>query len=153
MDTGSLTIRAAGKSDLPQLLDLYRELQPGDPVLTLGSASPHMDQILAHPGMKLLIATVDQLAVATITLIVIPNLTRGGAPYGLMENVVTAKAHRKRGYAGALIQHGFEIAWKADCYKVMLLSGSTDPETLDFYRNCGFVQNKTGFQIRRPSGV
>jgi hypothetical protein len=31
----------------------------------------------------------------------------------------------------------------------MLLTGSTDPATLRFYENCGFLQNKTGFQIRR----
>lgn len=153
MDAGSFKIRAASMSDLPALLDLYRELQPDDPQLTLASAAPHMQQILGQPGMTLLIATIDQIAIATITLVVIPNLTRDGAPYALIENVVTATAHRKRGYAGALIRHGFEISWKAGCYKVMLLSGSTDPATLDFYRNCGFVQNKTGFQIRRPAGV
>jgi len=27
------------------------------------------------------------------------------------------------------------------CYKVMLLDGSKNPATLDFYRNCGFVQD------------
>jgi hypothetical protein len=31
----------------------------------------------------------------------------------------------------------------------MLLTGSKDPGTLAFYREAGFEQNKTGFQIRR----
>ena len=101
----------------------------------------------------MLLALSDGVAVATITLVVIPNFTRGGAPYALIENVVTAPAHRQRSHAGALIRHGFARAWEAGCYKVMLLSGSNTPATLDFYRSCGFVQDKTGFQIRRPAGL
>jgi hypothetical protein len=31
----------------------------------------------------------------------------------------------------------------------MLLTGSEDPTTLRFYENCGFTQDKTGYQIRR----
>lgn len=90
---------------------------------------------------------------ATVTLAVIPNLTRGGASYGLIENVVTDARYRKRGHAGALIRQAFDRAWSAGCYKVMLLTGKTDTATLAFYEGCGFVQNKTGFQVRRPAGL
>jgi hypothetical protein len=31
----------------------------------------------------------------------------------------------------------------------MLLTGSKNPATLRFYENCGFAQDKTGYQIRR----
>jgi GNAT superfamily N-acetyltransferase len=79
----------------------------------------------------------------------VPNLTRGGAPYALIENVVTHADHRKKGYAAAVIGRAVEEAWKAGCYKVMLLTGSKNPATLRFYENCGFVQDKTGYQIRR----
>lgn len=150
MDTEAFGIRAATRDDLPALLELYHELQPDDPALAFDNASHRMDEILNQPVMTLLVGTVDRKPVATITLVVIPNLTRNGAPYALIENVVTANAHRKRGYAGALIRHGLQIAWENGCYKVMLLSGSRNPATLDFYRNCGFVQDKTGFQVRRP---
>lgn len=153
MNTEAFGIRAAKLDDLPALLELYRELQPGDLTLALDDASQRMVQILSQPGMTLFIGTADQKPVATITLVVIPNLTRNGAPYALIENVVTANAHRKRGYAGALIRQGLQTAWESGCYKVMLLSGSRNPATLDFYRNCGFVQDKTGFQIRRPAAL
>jgi predicted GNAT family acetyltransferase len=83
-------------------------------------------------------------------LIVTPNLTRNGASYALIENVVTHADHRKKGYGAALLAHTAERAWEAGCYKVMLLTGSKNPATLRFYENCGFVQDKTGFQIRRP---
>ena len=82
--------------------------------------------------------------------IIVPNLTRGGASYALIENVVTHAEHRRRGYAGALIGYAVNEAWKAGCYKVMLLTGSKNPATLRFYENCGFLQDKTGYQIRRP---
>lgn len=42
-----------------------------------------------------------------------------------------------------------EQLWQQRCYKVMLLTGSTNPATLKFYREVGFEQNKTGFQIRQ----
>jgi len=49
----------------------------------------------------------------------------------------------------ALLERAVSIAWEHDCYKAMLLTGSTEPATLAFYRGAGFEQNKTGFQIRR----
>ncbi|KGF68017.1 acetyltransferase [Hoeflea sp. BAL378] len=153
MASADIEIREAGPGDLPALLDLYRHLQPDDPDMDEDLARTRFAQMLGHPGLAVLLALSDGVPVSTITLIVIPNLTRGGAPYALIENVVTAAAHRKRGHAGALIRHGFARAWDRGCYKVMLLSGSKDPATLDFYRRCGFVQDKTGFQIRRPAGL
>jgi GNAT superfamily N-acetyltransferase len=69
--------------------------------------------------------------------------------YALIENVVTAASHRKRGFGRALLERAVSIAWEHGCYKVMLLTGSTEPATLAFYRGVGFEQNKTGFQIRR----
>ncbi len=58
--------------------------------------------------MTVLIGFADGRAAATVTLIVVPNLTRKGAPYALIENVVTHADHRKRGYAGALIRRAID---------------------------------------------
>jgi GNAT superfamily N-acetyltransferase len=80
---------------------------------------------------------------------VIPNLTRGGQPYGLIENVVAHAEHRGRGYGKKLLQAAVTAAWEADCYKVMLMTGSKKPSTLAFYASAGFEQDKTGFQVRR----
>jgi len=151
MARAGFDIRAAGPKDLSALMDLYRELQPDDAEMGAPLAHERFTQMLAHPGMKVFLAFSGERAVSTITLVIIPNLTRGGAPYALIENVVTHAVHRQRGYSGALIRHGLDCAWKAGCYKVMLLSGSRNPATLDFYRHCGFVQDKTGFQIRRTA--
>jgi GNAT superfamily N-acetyltransferase len=143
-------IRPASRSDLPGLMTLYRHLNPTDPVLDEALAEERFSDILAQPGMTVFIGYAGDVAAATVTSVVVPNLTRSGAPYGLIENVVTHADHRKRGYAGAVIRHAIADAWNAGCYKVMLLTGSKNPATLRFYENCGFVQDKTGYQIRRP---
>ena len=92
---------------------------------------------------------VQDAIVASCTLIVIPNLTRGGQSYGLIENVVTHAAHRGRGFGKQLLEAAVAAAWQAKCYKVMLMTGSKKPSTLAFYTAAGFEQNKTGFQVRR----
>ncbi|NEJ73280.1 GNAT family N-acetyltransferase [Rhizobium phaseoli] len=146
----NVAIRAAVASDLPGLTLLYQHLNPADPVLDQAMAEERFSAILAQPGMTVFIGFAGDLAAATATLIVVPNLTRNGASYALIENVVTHADHRQRGYAGGVIGHAVTEAWRAGCYKVMLLTGSTNPATHRFYENCGFVRGKTGFQIRRP---
>lgn len=146
----NFSIRPATADDLPALLSLYRQLNPDDPLLPNDVATTGFTAISEQPGMTVLLGLSGDTVTSTATLAIIPNLTRGGAPYALIENVVTDERYRKRGHAGALIKRAFDHAWSAGCYKVMLLTGKTDAATLAFYEGCGFAQNKTGFQIRRP---
>jgi N-acetylglutamate synthase-like GNAT family acetyltransferase len=145
-----IVIRPAATGDLPALLALYRHLNHDDPNMDSRLAEDRFAEVLAHPGMTVFAAFEGNLAVSSVTLIVIPNLTRCGASYALIENVVTHADRRQRGHARALIKTAIATAWEKNCYKVMLLTGSKEPATLRFYANCGFSQDKTGFQIRRP---
>ena len=149
MAGGDFIIRPAVVGDLQDLTTLYKHLSPTDPVLAPDVAMDRFSAILVQPGMTVLIGFAGEIAAATVTLIIVPNLTRNGASYALIENVVTHTDHRKQGYAGKLIRHAIAQAWNAGCYKVMLLTGSKNPATLRFYENCGFTQDKTGYQIRR----
>lgn len=147
------SIRPATQADLPALLALYRHLNADDPEIAPDIAAERFAEITAQPGMTVLIGLSGEALTASVTLVVIPNLTRSGTPYALIENVVTHADYRKRGHARALIRHAFASAWRQGCYKVMLLTGSKDPATLAFYEGCGFTQDKTGFQIRRPPRI
>jgi GNAT superfamily N-acetyltransferase len=149
MADADFMVRPAAMGDLTDLLILYLNLSPSGPTLDPAHAKERFSAMLGQPGMTVFIGIAGNVAVATATLIVIPNLTRNGASYALIENVVTHAAHRKRGHAAVVIRHAVEEAWNAGCYKVMLLTGSKDPATLRFYENCGFTQDKTGYQIRR----
>jgi GNAT superfamily N-acetyltransferase len=144
-----LLVRSIEKADLPALLELYRDLTPSDPPLAFKDAASIWKQLSRYAGSTIFVGERRQVLVATCTLIVVPNLTRGGLPYALIENVVTGSKYRKQGNGGAVLKHAVAAAWNLNCYKVMLLTGSKDPATLKFYQEVGFEQNKTGFQIRR----
>ncbi|ESQ93212.1 GNAT family N-acetyltransferase [Asticcacaulis benevestitus] len=144
-----MNIRFSDREDMPQLLKLYRHLNPDDKETTVEVAFKNWERLKLYPGSNILIGCLDADIVATCTLVVIPNLTRAGAPYALIENVVTHSAHRNKGYGKAVLKDATEAAWRAGCYKVMLLTGSKQPAVLKFYQDAGFEQNKTGFQMRR----
>lgn len=142
-------IRPASRADLPQLLALYPHLDPADRIPTLDVAERRLEELQKYEGSAILVALREDDIVASCTLIVIPNLTRGGQPYGLIENVVTHLAFRGLGLGKQILKAAVEAAWQADCYKVMLMTGSKKSSTLAFYAAAGFEQNKTGFQVRR----
>ena len=145
----SLTIRPATCADLPQLLALYPHLDPADRIPTLEIAERRFEKFKRYPGSEIFIGLTESRVVTSCTLIVIPNLTRGGQPYGLIENVVTHEDFRGRGLGKKILKAAVDAAWRQDCYKVMLMTGSKKPSTLAFYASAGFEQNKTGFQVRR----
>jgi GNAT superfamily N-acetyltransferase len=142
-------IRAASRADLPALLELYLHLDPADRLPSLAVAEQRFEDLQKYRGSAIFVAVCDHTVTASCTLIVIPNLTRGGQPYGLVENVVTHGDFRGRGFGKQLLQAAVAAAWQADCYKVMLMTGSKKPSTLAFYASAGFEQTKTGFQVRR----
>ena len=144
-----LNIREAQSGDLPQLQQLYRHLTPDDPICPADDALAILQRFLSYPGSAILIGEADGVLATSCTLVVIPNLTRGGRSYGLIENVVTHSDWRNRGFGRLILQAAAERAWAAGCYKVMLMTGSKKPSTLEFYRSVGFEQSKTGFQMRR----
>jgi N-acetylglutamate synthase-like GNAT family acetyltransferase len=146
---GQLLIRPAQQNDLQGLLDLYDHLEAQDVRCPPDEAIAVFRRFLVYPGSAILIGMIGHEHVASCTVVVIPNLTRGGKPYALIENVVTHPDYRNRGFGKAILNAATERAWAEDCYKVMLMTGSKKPSTMAFYEAAGFEQTKTGFQIRR----
>lgn len=144
-----LTIRTAGEADLPGLATLYEQLNPEDETPSPSDGARILEQFQLYPGSAIFVGSLGLELVTTCALIVVPNLTRSGMPYALIENVVTDKNYRKCGYGKAVLREAVASAWHHQCYKVMLLTGSNDPGTLKFYDDAGFEQSKVGFQIRR----
>jgi GNAT superfamily N-acetyltransferase len=144
-------IRPAARDDLPGVLALYRHLHPDDPEVHSADAERAWSTILFSGLTTLIVADTAGLLVSSCILAIIPNLSRGARPYGVIENVVTHRDHRRTGLGRDVLQAALDIAWKADCYKVMLATGSQRETTLRFYEGAGFRRGgKTYFEVRRP---
>lgn len=135
--------------ELPKLLNLYKQLHPDDPdVHTNEMLNQLWDKIYNDPNLHYIVIDEDDITVSSCTISIIKNLTRGLRPYGLIENVVTHKDYRKRGYGTKVLRKAIDIARKNNCYKVMLMTGSKSEDTLRFYEKAGFVKGiKTGFIV------
>lgn len=146
----NVIVRPAVGADLASVLLLYRHLNPVDPTPDPARAEAAWSALLDSPLTTVFVADAGGVLVASCTLVVVPNLTRGARPYGLIENVVTHADHRRRGLGHAVLAGAMEAAWNAHCYKVMLATGSRNPGTLQYYESAGFVRNsKTFFEARR----
>jgi GNAT superfamily N-acetyltransferase len=144
-------IRPARPEDLSRVLDLYRHLNPDDPQPDADKAESAWSALMGSDLTMVMVANAGGELVSTCTLVIVPNLTRGVRPYGLIENVVTHPGHRGNGLGQAVLAAALEAAWRADCYKVMLATGSRREETLRFYEKAGFKRGgKTFFEARRP---
>jgi len=144
-------IRSATQDDLHQMLRLYRYLHPNEPQLEAATAERIWMTLLKSNFMTVIVAQAAELLVSSCTLAIVPNLSRGGRSYGVIENVVTHAEYRKLGLGRRVLAHAIDIAVRADCYKVHLATGSKQEATLGFYERAGFQRGaKTYFEVRRP---
>jgi GNAT superfamily N-acetyltransferase len=142
--------REAGPDDFEDILRLYRQLHPTDPVLRDGSDAAAFAQILSSPGLHLYVLENDGVVVATTYLNIIPNLTRSASPYAVIENVVVEETVRGTGLGKQIMADTLRAAWDAGCYKAMLQTGSRTPATHAFYRSCGFSPDVKKAYLARP---
>jgi len=133
--------------ELPALLDLHKHLFDEDlPVPDEKTLSRIWSEMLADRKMNCLAAEADGKIVASCILTVIPNLTRSGQSYGIIENVVTHADYRKKGIGTGLLKYAQQLAWDCGCYKVSLMTGRQRDDIFRFYENAGFIRGtKTAF--------
>jgi len=147
-----LQIRPIPPDGLDALLALYGHLHEQDaPLPARTEVDAVWRGIQDDPHLICLGGYVAQELVASCTMAIIPNLTRGLRPYGLIENVVTHANHRRRGHGRSLLAHALSLAWSRSCYKVMLMTGRLDEATLRFYEAAGFDRHAKQAFVARPA--
>lgn len=141
-----MIVREIKSDELNELLLLYTHLhESGVP-----EDSEHMKRtweiICSDENHHIIVCEADGKLVSSCVCVIIPNLTRNIRPYAFVENVVTHADHRGKGYATACLNYAKDLAVKADCYKMMLLTGSKNAGTLSFYKKAGYnCTDKTAF--------
>ena len=139
-------VREAKPDDLQELLELYLFLHETSIPAPSAHLSAVWENILQDTNHHLIVNEVDGKLVSSCVCVVIPNLTRGVRPYAFVENVVTHAGYGGRGYAAQCLDYAKAVAQQQDCYKMMLLTGSKEQKTLDFYARAGYNSaDKTAF--------
>lgn len=146
-----LHTREIAASELAAVLRLYEHLHEADePPPSDAAAEIAWAEAMANPRCRYIGGYAGDALVACCTIVVVPNLTRGCRPYALIENVVTHRGHRNRGWGKAVLAHALAFAWSEQCYKVMLMTGRNDEAVLRFYEAAGFSRHgKQAFIARR----
>lgn len=133
-------------NELNKLLELYTHLHE----LGVPENTEHLEKtwntICNDENHHIIVSEIEGKIVSSCVCMIIPNLTRNIRPYAFIENVVTHTDYRGKGYATACLNYAKEIAQKANCYKIMLLTGSKNDRTLNFYKKAGYnSEDKTAF--------
>ena len=138
-----MEIRELKIDELHLLLDLYTHMHDrDDPLPEQKMVNDVWRSICTDTNHKIFGLFLDtdtgRQLVSSCVLCIIPNLTRGFRPYGLIENVVTHAEYRRQKYGQTLIRSALDYAWKQKCYKVMLMTGRKDEGVYRFYESAGF---------------
>lgn len=139
-------VREIKKYELNTLLELYLYLHEE----SIPKMTEHLQQtwetIINDKNHHIIVKEINGKIVSSCVCVIIPNLTRNIRPYAFIENVVTHKDYRGKGYATECLNFAREIAMSENCYKMMLLTGSKQDSTLQFYNNAGYNSaDKTAF--------
>ncbi len=139
-------IREANRDDLKDILELYLDLHETEIPEDSEHLSDTWEQIIDDENHHLIVCEKDGKIVSSCVCVIIPNLTRNVRPYAFVENVVTHRDFRGKGYATECLNFAKGIAVNNNCYKMMLLTGSKSEETLNFYKKAGYNStDKTAF--------
>lgn len=131
--------KALKEADLDALLDIYTHLHATDDSLPEREHVRALwDEVLRSPYFNDFGAFEGDQLIASCTISIIPNFTRGCRPYGVIENVVTHARFRKQGIGKGILLHALGFGWSLNCYKVMLMTGRKDEATFQFYEGAGF---------------
>lgn len=146
-----MLIRSVESDELNDLLALYAHLHRADDPLPEASLVQNVwNELLASPRYQCFGGYLKGALITSCTLTLVPNLTRGCRPYGVIENVVTHAQHRNQGHGRAILAHALAHAWSAGCYKVMLMTGRKDDATFRFYESTGFDRHSKQAFVAKP---
>ena len=139
-------VREIKCNELNELFELYLHLHENTIHDTTDKLNNAWNTIVQDKNHHIIVNEVNGKIVSSCVCVIIPNLTRNIRPYAFIENVVTHKDYRGRGYATQCLNYAKEIAIKENCYKMMLLTSSKDEKTLNFYGDAGYNSaDKTAF--------
>lgn len=149
------SIRDATEADLPRLIELIDQLSLDGPREAQGPPLPDVyrrvfSEIAADPRQRLLVLEAGGRIIASLTLVIVPNLTHQGRPWAQVENVIVDAEARGSRHGEQLMRYAIDEARAAGCYKLALTSSKRRGDAHRFYQRLGFTATHEGFRVELP---
>jgi len=136
------------ENELPSQLELYKQLNPDDEP-TEETVAKNIWEEIKDQNIKYFVAKENGRIIASCYICIVPNLTRGGASIGFIENVITNVNYRRKGVGRSVLKNAIEYAKEQGCYKVILQSGNQRADAHIFYASLGFDgESKKAFEMK-----
>lgn len=143
-----MEIELISEKYVDDLLVLYNQLLPNEQFVNNSTLSETINKIESYDDYYILVGVINNVAVTTCSLIILPNITHGQRPYAIIENVVTHREHQKKGYAMKILQYAIDVAKGANCHKILLQTRRKELHVHKLYKHLGFsTKETTGYMI------
>jgi len=149
--TEALVFSEATEENLEILTGLYKELT-GEDSLTAELARAGLRSIQAYPCYKIFLGFLDGCPVCTYSILIAPNLSRGGKPWAVVENVIISELYQGLGIGRRMMEHAIALAVLEGCYKLSLSSSIVRLGAHAFYKKIGFIREGIGFYFNLEEG-
>jgi GNAT superfamily N-acetyltransferase len=148
-----VVVREATVDDLPRLHELLVQLsqlgeRPEQTRTTVTDAERAALQLLSDSRQTAcLVVEAEGQVQGTLTVYLLANLSHGGRPMGIIENLVVDESCRGRGFGRRLMQAAEERLFAAGCYKIGLTSNRRRTDAHRFYERLGYKPTHQGYTV------
>lgn len=143
-----IAMRRATIADIPALVRLLVDDPLGAEREDADDLQPYLEafaRIEASPNTHLMVAEHHGRVVGTLTLTVLPGLSRRGATRANVEAVRVAGAMRGQGIGTEMMQWAIDTARALGCRRLQLTSDVSRRQAHRFYKRLGFDDSHLGF--------
>ncbi|MFJ4975010.1 GNAT family N-acetyltransferase [Streptomyces coeruleorubidus] len=147
---GDLEIRPATADDVPAIVGMFADDPLGAQRESPDDLTPYLaalEQLIADPNQRLVVAVREDRVVGTLQLTIIPGLSRRGATRSIIEGVRVHTDERGSGLGTQLIEWAIDESRHSGCQLVQLTSDNTRTDAHRFYERLGFTASHTGFKL------
>ncbi len=135
------------KEHLEGILNLYKQLHPDENPIRLDKAE-EIWNLAINDNIKYFIAIENKKVIASVFIVIIPNLTHEGRPIGIIENLIIDKNYRSKGIGKEIVKMAVEYGKKQNCHRIALQSNNDRIDAHKFYKKIRFNPNlKTSFEL------
>ncbi|WP_019553125.1 GNAT family N-acetyltransferase [Propionispira raffinosivorans] len=139
-----MIIEKLNNQDIPQLLELYKELTPFEN--SLDKASEVYKKMDENPSYLLLIAKENNEIIGSVCGFIMDSLARSGNPILFIDSIVVKKNSQRMGIGSNLFLKLDEFAKKNHAACAILVSAAFRMAAHEFYKSVGFINDVRGFR-------